>query len=165
MAKDKNPDNRASALVKATRPRWRKGESGNPRARAPGTRNRVTVIAEALIGGQAKELTQKAIDLALSGDPTALRLCLERLVPPARERPCFFKLPSLKTTGDAIAALALITDGLANGKLLPREAEAVSNVVAAFTKTVELTALEDRLAALEQGRAEDLAERGRHYDA
>ena len=110
---------------------------GNPRGRTPGTRNRVTMIAEALIGGQAKELTQKAIELALSGDVAAIRLCLERLVPPARERPCFFRLPKLATTADAIAALAQITDGLSNGKLMPHEAEALSNVVGAFVRTLE----------------------------
>jgi Family of unknown function (DUF5681) len=158
-------DDRASALAKATRPRWQKGQSGNPRGRKPGTRNRVTVIAEALIGEQAKELTQKAIELALNGDVAAIRLCLERLVPPARERPCFFRLPKLETSSDAIAALSLITDGLSNGKLLPHEAESLTNVVAAFTRTIELTAMEDRLAELERGRAEDIAARGTHYDA
>jgi hypothetical protein len=50
-------------------------------------RNRVTRAAEALLGRDAAALTEKAIALAKDGDVTALRLCLERLIPPARERP------------------------------------------------------------------------------
>ena len=32
--------------------------------------------------GRAGPLTQKAVELALAGSPLALRLCLERLIPP-----------------------------------------------------------------------------------
>jgi hypothetical protein len=155
----------ASAHEKTRRkaPNWKPGQSGNPKGRPPGCRNRVTMIAEALIGKQAQELTTKAIALALSGDATALRLCLERIIPPARERPLAFKLPKLETCGDAILALGSIAGGLANGKLLPHEAESLSGLVAAFVKTVEISNLEDRLAALEQAHAEDT--RGTRYDA
>jgi Family of unknown function (DUF5681) len=145
--------------------RWPRGKSGNPKGRPAGSRNRASLIAEVSIGGQTEELAKKAIAMALNGDVVALRLCLERVLPPARERPCLFRMPKLQTTSDAIAVLALVSDGLAKGELLPYEAEALCNVVATFTKTIELTALEDRLEALERGRAEDLAERGRHYDA
>jgi hypothetical protein len=57
----------------------------------------------------------------------------------------------------------MIADGLASGSLLPHEAESLSNVVTAFAKTIEVTGLEDRLAALEQARAEDT--KGHRYDA
>ena len=38
------------------------GQSGNPNGRPRGARNRVTLAVEALIEGQAEELTRKAID-------------------------------------------------------------------------------------------------------
>ena len=60
---------------------FRKGRSGNPAGRPPGSRNRATIAAEALLEGEAQALTRKAIELALAGDTTALRLCLERIVP------------------------------------------------------------------------------------
>jgi uncharacterized protein DUF5681 len=143
-------------------PNWPKGVSGNPKGRPPGTRNRVTVLAESLIGKQAQELTQKAIDLALSGDTVALRLCLERLVPPARERPCSYKLPKLETCADATAALGQIAADMASGKLLASEAESLSNIVTSFVKTIEMTELEARLTALEKERADTTKVR---YDA
>jgi len=34
----------------------------------------------------AARLTRKCIDLAMEGDPTALRLCLSRILPVKRER-------------------------------------------------------------------------------
>ena len=39
-----------------------------------------------MLDGEAETLTRKAIDKALKGDSEALRLCLERLVPPRKER-------------------------------------------------------------------------------
>jgi hypothetical protein len=73
------------------------GTSGNPSGRPKAARNRATVAAEAFLGGEAAALTRKAIDLALAGDVTALRLCLERLVPPRKDRLVAFDLPALDT--------------------------------------------------------------------
>ena len=53
------------------------GNSGKPR----GTRHKVTQAVLGLLEGQAEALTQRAVQLALAGDSTALRLCLERLAP------------------------------------------------------------------------------------
>jgi hypothetical protein len=158
--KDESP--RATAPGKAKHPPWRPGQSGNPRGRSVGCRNKASLIAEALIGGQAQELTRKAIDLALAGDVIALRLCLERILPVARERPCTFKLPRLETCADATAALGMIAEGMASGKLLPHEAESLSDVVASFVRTIEAAEFESRLAALEKANADTTRVR---YDA
>jgi hypothetical protein len=64
-----------------------KGQSGNPSGRPPGARHKATVAAEALLDGEAEGLTRKALEMALDGDTVALRLCLERILPPRRERP------------------------------------------------------------------------------
>src|SRR4051812_29118501 len=60
---------------------FRKGQSGNPNGRPKGARNATTLALETLLDGQATALTQKAIDLALTGDMAALRLCLDRIIP------------------------------------------------------------------------------------
>ena len=44
------------------------------------------MAAEALLDGEAEALTRKAVELALEGDTVALRLCLERLLPPRKSR-------------------------------------------------------------------------------
>ena len=63
------------------------GQSGNPHGRPVGSRHRATLAAEALPDGEAEELTRTAINLTKGGDMAALRLCLERICPPRRDRP------------------------------------------------------------------------------
>src|SRR5215469_6310208 len=66
--------------------RFQKGQSGNPKGRPPGVRNKATEAAEMLLDGEAEALTRRAVERALEGDATALRLCLERIIPPRRGR-------------------------------------------------------------------------------
>jgi hypothetical protein len=67
--------------------RFQPGVSGNPAGRPKGAKNKSTLAAEALLDGEAEALTRKAVEMALRGDTVALRLCLERLMPPRRDRP------------------------------------------------------------------------------
>jgi hypothetical protein len=48
-----------------------------------------TLAVEALLDGEAETITRKAIELAKEGDLTALRLCLDRIAPPRKDRPEF----------------------------------------------------------------------------
>jgi len=78
---------------------FEKGRSGHPAGRRTGSRNKAT-IAAALLEGESEALTRKAVELALTGDPTALRLCIERILPPCRERTVKFALPPIETAAD-----------------------------------------------------------------
>ena len=66
--------------------RFQKGQSGNPNGRPPGSRNKTTLAVDALLDGEAETLTRKAIELAKTGDVTALRLCLDRIAPVRKDR-------------------------------------------------------------------------------
>ena len=57
---------------------FQKGQSGNQDGRPKGSRNATTIALETLLDGQATALTQKAAELTLAGDMTALRLCHPR---------------------------------------------------------------------------------------
>ena len=50
----------------------------------PGSKNRTTLVAAALLEGEAEELVRKAIELAKAGDVAMLKFLLERILP--RER-------------------------------------------------------------------------------
>lgn len=69
---------------------------GNP-GKPKGSRHRATKAVERLLGEQTENLTQKAVDLALDGDTTALRLCMERIAPPRKDSPVSFALPPMKS--------------------------------------------------------------------
>jgi hypothetical protein len=114
---------------------FEKGNAGRPR----GARNCATIAAEALLDGEAEALTRKAIELALAGDLIALRLCLDRILPPRRERPTTFALPELRSAGDAGAAMAAILTAVASGDTCSGEAAELAKLVDAFVRATEAT--------------------------
>jgi hypothetical protein len=132
--------------------RWRKGQSGNPQGRRLGSRHRATVLAESLLDGQSGELIQKTIELALAGDPTALRLCIERIIAPRRDRPVAFELPELNGAADIPLAIRALTEGVASGELTPAEAAELAKVIETYRLAVETADIERRLAALEEAQ-------------
>ena len=59
------------------------GNAGRPK----GSRNKATIAIESLLEGQAEALTQTDISKALDGDSIALRLCMDRIAPPMKDKP------------------------------------------------------------------------------
>ena len=147
----------ANAKPKAGPHRWQPGQSGNPRGSVRGSRHKASLIAESLLEGECQRLTRQAIKLALDGDTTALKMCLERILPPARERPCLFKLPSMSTAADAAACMARVLEGIASGEILPVEGAALSSTINGYVKILEAAEFEARLLALE-AREKELEE-------
>lgn len=127
-----------------------KGFAPNPAGKPKGTRHHATRIAEALIDGQGELPVQKAIEMAMRGEPTAMRLCLDRLIAPRKERPVSFALPRIETAADIVSATNAIAAAVASGELTPGEAANLSSLVAHVGKAIELTELEARLALVEQ---------------
>lgn len=101
-----------------------KGQSGNPAGKPKGVRNRSTLAAEALLDGEAEQLTRKAIELALAGDTIALKLCLERILPPRKDRTVMFSLPALENA-DRASSITAILEAVSQGRITPGEAEMV----------------------------------------
>lgn len=129
---------------------FEKGRSGNPSGRPQGSRNKVTLAVEELLDGQAETLTQKAVDMALEGDTTAMRLCLERLCPPRKDRPVSFALPSIESSADAKDAMAALVTAVAGGDVTPTEAQTVAAVIEVQRRVMETEDHEKRLRALEE---------------
>jgi hypothetical protein len=121
------------------------GNSGKPK----GTRHKATQAALALLDGEAEALTRQAVTMALGGDTTALRLCLERIAPPRRDAPVTFDLPPMETACDAAKAAGAVLGAVAEGELTPGEGASLMALVEGFRRTLETTELEARVAALE----------------
>jgi hypothetical protein len=122
------PPSEKTAGVQRGRP-FKPGQSGNPDGRPKGARNRSTIAAEALLDGEAEALTRKAIELALAGEPTALRLCMERLLPARRDRPVSLELPSIQSAGDVCEAINAVLVAVGDGEVTPAEAAAVAKLI------------------------------------
>ena len=121
---------------------------GNP-GKPQGTRHKATMAALALLDGEAEALTRQAVTMALAGDTTALRLCLERIAPPRRDAPVTFDLPPMETARDAASAAGAELAAVASGDLTPTEGAHVMGLIETYRRTLETTELEARLAALE----------------
>jgi hypothetical protein len=135
---------------KKQRHRFQPGKSGNPNGRPRGSRNRTTQAVEALLDGEAEALTRKAIDMALGGDMQAIRVCMDRLCPPRKDRAVYFKLPTLGSAADAAVASAALVEAVANGDLTPGEAAELGKLVESYVRSLEATSLEERLSKLER---------------
>jgi hypothetical protein len=129
---------------------FRPGQSGNPKGRPKGSRNKTTLAVESLLDGQATALTQKAIDLALSGDLIALRICLDRILPVRKNRPIEFVLPPIETIADAPKAISAITAAVAQGEITVIDAADVSRLIETYVRAIEASDLDKRLKTLEE---------------
>ena len=130
--------------------RFQPGQSGNPGGRPKGSRNKATLALESLLDGQAEALTQRAIELALAGDMTALRMCLDRILPARKDRPVTFELPAIDSAADAKTASAALLAAVAVGSLTPSEAAEIAKLVDAYLKAIETSEVLARLEKLEQ---------------
>jgi hypothetical protein len=134
---------------------FEKGQSSNPAGKPPGCENHMTRAAEMLFDGEAKALTRKAVALALDGDPTAMRLCLERIVAPRRARTLQLDLPPIADPADIAAAMTAITNAVAEGAITPGEAAEVAKVVDTLVRAIEASDFDRWLKLLVASHAAD----------
>jgi len=88
----------------------------------------------------------------------AIRVCMERLVPPIKHQPVAVELPPLEKAADSVEALASIAAAVAAGDLTAAEAAELAKVVEVYVGALASKAFEERLSALENGisRAPDV---------
>jgi hypothetical protein len=140
---------------------YEKGRSGNPAGRKTGSRNKATLAAAAFLAGESEALTRRAVEHALAGDPTAMRLCLERILPPCRERTVKFAWPTIESASDIAAAMKAVTSALATGAITPSEAERIAAVVDTFVRAIDASDCDCRNSKTRPKRARRLALRSR----
>jgi hypothetical protein len=128
-------------------------QSGNKfgRGRPNGSRNKATIALQEMLDGHGESITRKCALLAMQGDPTALRLCMERLIPPRKEHLVKFKLLDIGTAGEIAAAVDDVLHDVANGQLSPAQGQMIAAILEGLRKARETEDHEARLRALESG--------------
>ena len=124
--------------------RFPKGVSGNPAGRPRGSRNRATLMAEALLEAAAGILVQKGIENAISGDPVTLRFCLARIIAPCRSSPVELDLPPLDTQSDLAQAIAAVGKAVAEGEITPAEASQFAALIDTANRAIQAREYEYR---------------------
>jgi F0F1-type ATP synthase gamma subunit len=130
---------------------FQKGQSGNPAGRPRGIVNRATALAQTLLSERAEGIARKVIALAEEGDMAAIRVCMERLVPPIKHQPVAVELPPLEKAVDSVEAMANIAAAVTAGDLTAVEAAELAKVVNVYLGALASQAFEERLSALEKG--------------
>ena len=129
------------------RPRGRPFAKGNG-GRKAGSRNRASLLADALLEGEKDELIRKGIERAKAGDPVMLKFFLDRILP--KERPVKIDLPRIEHRRDLIAAYAAIVQAVGAGEVAPGEGSAVATLLASSARFIDDAEVEARLRSLEE---------------
>jgi hypothetical protein len=141
----RSPDHPKTSVT-ASVARGRPFANGNP-GRNPGSKNRITVVAAALLDGDAEALVRKAVELAKAGDVHMLKFLLGRILP--RERLIKLELPPMEFADDGVEALGRILRAVSDGTITPSEGAALATIVKSYTAAIELVDVVKRMDALE----------------
>jgi hypothetical protein len=109
--------------------RFAPGRSGNPGGRPKGSRDRSTVLAEALLDEHAEPVTRKVIECAEAGDGAMLRLLFTRIVRSGRDRLVTLDVPEGKEL-DAEEVFRVTARALFDGEISPDEALRIGRFIA-----------------------------------
>ena len=134
--------------------RGRPFQPGNKcgRGRPRGSRNKRTIEWQEMLNEHGAAVLTKCIVSALQGDRSAMRMCVERLLPPCKESPAQFRLPSMTTATGLAQGQAAVLDAYSRGQLTASQAATMSELLDRYRQSLETEQLEARLQALEQGR-------------
>ncbi len=130
---------------------WQPGQSGNPKGRPVGSRNKKNVIAEEF-EKDGSEVARVVMNAALEGDMQAANMVLQRLSPPLRaraEKVTFELTPDAPLHQQANQVLASVAEGAIDpetGKMLIDCIQSVAGIRAVDELEARLIALEEKQA-------------------
>lgn len=79
-------DNNTPTKKKMGNPNFYKGMPPlNPKGRPKGSVNKYTELSRELMSESGPAIVNKVIELAMNGDTTCLKMCMDRILPPKRE--------------------------------------------------------------------------------
>lgn len=107
------------------------GQSGNPHGRPKGIADKRTEL-RGLLEPHAKDIFEKLVELAKAGDPTALKLCVERLLPkvkPDNGIETGIPYDQLDVAANMVAFGSNLIPAVMNGQLSIEEADKLINLV------------------------------------
>lgn len=128
---------------------WQPGQSGNPKGRPVGSRNKKNVIAEEF-EKDGSAVARVVMDAALEGDMQAANMVLQRLSPPLRaraEKVTFELTPDAPLYQQANQVLASVAEGAIDpetGKMLIDCIQSVAGIRAVDELEARLIALEEK---------------------
>ena len=130
--------------------RFKPGQSGNPAGRPKGSRNKINLLAQAMVEEESPELVRSYIDGAKAGKPVAQRITGNVIFPPYRYRPVEIELPATDTPAGVAAAQSALVRHVAEGEICPEQGATVSKMLEATLRALEVADLDGRVRRLEE---------------
>lgn len=134
--------------------KFQKGRSGNPFGRPKGVRNKAVLLAEKLFENETEEICRQAIELAKKGNIQAIKIILDRILPPKKETPITIDLPMMKASTDILEAINQVTLSICCGKISPSDGETLSRIIERQAKAIKMNEFEQRLKNLEDRQSD-----------
>ena len=125
--------------------RFTKGTSGNPQGRP----RKATAELEKALKKHGAELAGKLVEMALAGDSTALKICIDRIHAPLKPQAAPVELALPNEAGLAETGRLLI-QAAARGEIPTDQANHLLNGLGALARLVELDEIQQRLERLEK---------------
>jgi len=122
---DNTEKNRKAVSKRAV---WKSGRA------AKGSLNKTTRACQEMLNGEAEAITRKAVDKALKGDMTAIKLCLERLLPQRKEAPVNVNLPAINKDSDLPKFTAALIEAVTTGEITISEAQGLLTLAISHQK-------------------------------
>jgi hypothetical protein len=139
-------DGIATEIERDAAGRFVAGQSGNPVGKKPGTRNRKTVMLEALRDGEGEAAARVVIEKALAGDVVAARFVVSLISPRPRGRTIHLDMPE-DDDCNVVTAFNVTLRALCNGEITPDEALQVSRFLDGRRKVLQAWQLEEKLTS------------------
>jgi hypothetical protein len=145
----RNPDGRFAA-----------GNRIRPEGKPKGVRHKATMVAEKIFAENLKDVADVVAREAKAGQNWACKLLIERILPPAREKPTPFRMLTISGPQDIPAAYVVLLCGAAVGDLTISEAcrlggllDGLRSAFETATLASEIDAMRAEIAALRQAAA------------
>ena len=128
------------------KPGWQKGQSGNPRGRKPGSKNKRSLIA-AEFEKAGSEVARVCIAKALEGDAACLSLVLTRIEPPLRPRSRTVEF-DFDPDGSVAEQSKQILTAVSKGQVDPDTAKMLLDMLSAYVGLKDIEAFLNELKKL-----------------
>ena len=103
-----------------------------------------------MIGEYREAVLRKCLAMALQGDSTAMRLCVERILPISKESRIQLKMAKVSTMADLAAALDRVLQAVGRGDITPEQGQRMADLLQGRGRIIEGEELEARLQVLER---------------
>jgi hypothetical protein len=139
-------ENSAALAARSVDGKFLPGSGGRPK----GSRNRATVLAEQLLEDDIEDVVKAIIGAAKEGNTNAMKLVIERIVPPQTARRVTFPMKPINSVDDIAEAFAGLWESCSEGGITPEEAAMLGKLLEQHKDVIQARNHSTRLSAIEK---------------